>query len=384
MIAHVSPLRHSSTIIERLADIVPEALAADQDHHLAYSAMSIGDMPLAAAAFSRAIARERATGQLRRLAVDLAMRGWVAIELGDWGTAAQVAAEGLALAEETGQHILVCPARLLLATIAGGNGDDDTADHHVFEASRVITTYGIANYRLAVNLAQGIAAALTARYRDAVGFLDPLLDPTQQDQNPRHALPTIPYYAISATRLGITDHARRQLRRFERQIDGSTGPGVHINLGIARPALAPDDAADSLYRDALADPVMQRPFDQARLQLAHGGWLRRHGRIVESRAPLRAARQMFDQLGNRPFSTRARAELRGAGEQSRNDSTTTWDALTPQEAQIATLAADGLTNRQIGERLFLSHRTVGSHLYRIFPKLGISTRSQLAGTRPPR
>ena len=129
---------------------------------------------------------------------------------------------------------------------------------------------------------------------------------------------------------------------------------------------------------------MQRPFDQARLRLAHGGWLRRHGRIVESREPLRAARQMFDQLGNTPFSNRARAELRGAGEQSRNDDTTTWDALTPQEAQIATLAADGLTNRQIGERLFLSHRTVGSHLYRIFPKLGITTRSQLAATKPAR
>ena len=70
------------------------------------------------------------------------------------------------------------------------------------------------------------------------------------------------------------------------------------------------------------------------------------------------------------------------GSRVATSATTTWDALTPQEAQIATLAADGLTNRQIGERLFLSHRTVGSHLYRIFPKLGITTRSQLAGTRP--
>ena len=151
-----------------------------------------------------------------------------------------------------------------------------------------------------MNLAQGIAAALTARYRDAVGFLDPLLDPTHPDQNPRHALPTIPYYAISATRLGITEHARRQLDRFERQIEGSTGPGVHISLGIARPALAPDHAADALYRAAIADPIMQRPFDQARLRLAHGGWLRRHGRIIESREPLRAARLMFDQLGQHP------------------------------------------------------------------------------------
>ena len=374
-------MRYSTTIIERLADIVPDSLAPDQDHHLAYSAMSIGDMPVAAAAFSRAIARERVSGELRRLAVDLAVRGWVAIELGDWGTAAQVAAEGLALAEETGQHILVCPARLLLAMLAGGNGDDQMAEHHLVEASRLITTHGIDNYRLAVNLAQGMAAALTARYRDAVDFLDPLLDPAHPDQNPRHALPIIPYYVIAATRLGLTDHARRQLRRFERQIEGSAGPGVHINLGIARPALAPDAAADALYRDAIADPIMQRPFDQARLRLAHGGWLRRHGRIVESREPLRAARQMFDRLGNTPFSSRARAELRGAGEQSSNDLTSSWDALTPQEAQIAALAADGLTNRQIGERLFLSHRTVGSHLYRIFPKLGVTTRSQLAGTR---
>ena len=100
-------------------------------------------------------------------------------------------------------------------------------------------------------------------------------------------------------------------------------------------------------------------------------------------APLRAARDTFDGLGTVPWSERARQELRASGETSRRRVVEARDQLTPQELEIAQLAASGLTNPEIAQRLFVSPRTVSSHLYRIFPKLGISSRSQLSAAIGP-
>jgi DNA-binding NarL/FixJ family response regulator len=100
--------------------------------------------------------------------------------------------------------------------------------------------------------------------------------------------------------------------------------------------------------------------------------------VTESRGPLRAARGTFDALGAKPWALRADHELRATGERGWAPAPNSLDELSPQEAQIAQLASHGLSNREIGQRLFLSHRTVGSHLYRIFPKLGITSRQQLA------
>jgi DNA-binding CsgD family transcriptional regulator len=119
------------------------------------------------------------------------------------------------------------------------------------------------------------------------------------------------------------------------------------------------------------------PIERNRLLLIYGSWLRRHKRARESRDYLRAARDGFERLGARPWAERARDELRAAGERSHLPAADAWDDLSPQEIQIAALAGQGLTNREIGERLFISHRTVGSHLYRMFPKLGISSRTEL-------
>src|SRR6185369_10570759 len=119
------------------------------------------------------------------------------------------------------------------------------------------------------------------------------------------------------------------------------------------------------------------PFTRARLELEYGLWLRRQRRAADARIPLRAARDTFDALGAVPWSERARQELRATGETSRRRTHDLSDALSPQELQIARLAAAGLSNKEIGQQLFLSHRTVGSHLYRIFPKLGVTARAHL-------
>jgi DNA-binding NarL/FixJ family response regulator len=101
--------------------------------------------------------------------------------------------------------------------------------------------------------------------------------------------------------------------------------------------------------------------------------------VMEARSPLRLAREAFDALGALPWGERARQELRATGEASQRRGPTPIDQLTPHELQIAHMVAEGLSNRQIAEQLYLSHRTVGAHLYRIFPKLGITSRSQMSG-----
>jgi ATP/maltotriose-dependent transcriptional regulator MalT len=119
------------------------------------------------------------------------------------------------------------------------------------------------------------------------------------------------------------------------------------------------------------------PFQRARALLAYRQWLRRQRRITESRAPLRDARDAFDALGCSAFGEQARRELRASGESSRRRDAVARDQLTAQELQIAHLAAQGLSNREIGQQLYVSHRTIATHLYRIYPKLGIAARNEL-------
>ncbi len=119
------------------------------------------------------------------------------------------------------------------------------------------------------------------------------------------------------------------------------------------------------------------PIERSRLLLTYGTWLRRRKRARESRDYLREARDGFERLGAKAWAERAREELRAAGERSDLPAPDAWDLLSPQEAQITSMVIQGLTNREIGERLFISHRTVGAHLYRMFPKLRITSRSEL-------
>ena len=121
---------------------------------------------------------------------------------------------------------------------------------------------------------------------------------------------------------------------------------------------------------------MQRP-NLARSHLVYGEWLRRENRRVDAREQLRSAHELFSSMGAGAFTERARRELLATGERARRRVDETRGDLTPQEAQIARLAADGYTNPEIGAQLFLSPRTVEWHLRKVYPKLGISSRRQL-------
>ena len=183
--------------------------------------------------------------------------------------------------------------------------------------------------------------------------------------------------AEAALHAGRVEEARARVA----QVEAAAGdnPTVWIALGLrhARALLADDEHADERFKEALGADLGRWPFQRARLLLAHGEWLRRQRRIADSRAPLRAARDTFDSLGCTAWSERARRELRASGESSRRRDPAARDQLTAQELQIAQLAAEGLSNREIGQRLYLSHRTISTHLYRIYPKLGISARGEL-------
>lgn len=156
------------------------------------------------------------------------------------------------------------------------------------------------------------------------------------------------------------------------------GSWIATGLGHARALLAEHPEAEARFQAALSADFARWPFQRARIQLAYGQWLRRRRRIADSRDPLRGARDVFDTLGCQSWGDQARRELRASGESSRRRVPEARDELTAQELQIAQLAAKGLSNREIGQKLFVSPRTVSTHLYRIYPKLGISARGEPA------
>ena len=166
------------------------------------------------------------------------------------------------------------------------------------------------------------------------------------------------------------------------RLASTTGPsGTQWGLGIearSRALLSQGEAAERLHREAIAH-LSSAPAraELARAHLLYGEWLRRQRRRGEARAQLRTANDMLDEMGMEAFAERARRELRATGETARKRAAATMVELTPQEAQIARLARDGLSNPDIGTRLFLSPRTVQYHLGNVFTKLGISSRGQL-------
>jgi DNA-binding CsgD family transcriptional regulator len=156
--------------------------------------------------------------------------------------------------------------------------------------------------------------------------------------------------------------------------------GRVVRPGSSRSAVSDDESA-AYFEKALSLPTLdQWPFDVARVRLCYGERLRRARSVTAAQVQLEAASAAFATLGADPWTARAERELRAAGLAPKTSRTA---ALTAQEIQIAQLAASGLTNKEIGTRLFLSPRTVSGHLYRIFPKLGITTRAALRDALGP-
>jgi DNA-binding NarL/FixJ family response regulator len=177
-------------------------------------------------------------------------------------------------------------------------------------------------------------------------------------------------------RLGRLDAARSALR-FVR--GGSNPRTAEAVAARCRGLVADEGDFEQHFVDALAlHPDGEDVLGRARTQLCFGERLRRARRRVEAREQLRSALETFERLGAAPWAERARAELRASGETARKRDPSTADSLTPQELQIAGFVAEGLTNKEIAAQLFLSPRTIDSHLRNVFAKLQITSRTQLA------
>lgn len=174
-----------------------------------------------------------------------------------------------------------------------------------------------------------------------------------------------------------TAEAEAHVRAMREAGVAALSPRLALLVAGSAALVAPDDGVVGCFEEALAVAgAERRPFDLARIRLAYGERLRRMRFVTEARAQLAAAAEVFEGLGAQPWADRATGELR-ATRRSRTGAKHGSVTLTAQEQEIAALAASGLTNKQIGERLHLSPRTVGSHLYQLFPKLGIASRAAL-------
>ena len=343
---------------------------------LANSAVTLGANDLATPFLDAAIAGLRREGRLVQLTQALVLRGFAAMHLGRWTIAAPDGAEAARLAQETNQPVWGAAAEILDSTLAGLRGVEHPVDPFL-DAERVGLELGaraVLNFvqygRAVLSLARGEAA-------DAYGHLRRMFDPTDPAYHQMESCWSIGNLAEAAVQSGNSAAARVALADLEPLAAQTGSPWFHIALRHARAVLAADEDAQEHYEAAFAADLSGWPLDWARLSLAYGRWLRGQRRVAESRGYLRAARDAFDALGAITWGEQARKALEETGEVSPPRPDTAFQRLTAQELQIARLAAQGLSNREIGEHLYLSPRTVASHLHRAFPKLGIGSRAQL-------
>jgi DNA-binding CsgD family transcriptional regulator len=320
----------------------------------------------------------RNAGALDRLPIDLRTAGVLAAWSGDFGAAAALIAEVEAICEATGARIAPY-ATLLLAGLRGNQAEvvplinatinEAGARTHMVTLTRWMTAIlynGLGRYEEAREEARQ-AAEDPSGFQISLWALLELIEAAVRSGN-------LPMAADAVARLAETTQAG----------------GTNLALGLearSRALVAEDSAAENLYADAIdrLGRTQLRP-ELARAHLLYGEWLRRENRRTDAREQLRTAHTMLDEIGMEAFAERARRELLATGVTARKRTAPAAAAasqeLTPQEAQVARLARDGLSNPEIGARLFISSHTVQYHLGKVFTKLGIASRGQLHQALP--
>jgi len=377
--AYADPFGKAPAILRRLREAAADIHRdADAARFLGSAAVAVGAFDVAATFLGEAVEGLRTHGRLGQLPRMLTLQGSMAAQLADWGVAIPAAEEARRLAAELREPQWVAAADTVDSIIAGIRGDQDAAERAAARAERVAVPTG-ANITIAFAQFGRIFAALGAgRHAEAYQAAERLFDPASPAHHPVIACWLIGDLAEAALRTGRNGEARARVKQVEAASGDIPGTCIAVGLRHARAVLAqaPGQAADR-FDEALGAELTHWPLQRARLLLAYGQWLRRQRRIADSRSPLRDARDAFDAMGCAAWGDQARRELRASGESSRRRDLAARDQLTAQELQIAQLAAQGLSNRDIAQRLYLSHRTIGTHLYRIFPKLGITSRGEL-------
>ena len=313
----------------------------------------------------------RDVGALDQLPILLSVLAGAAVSRGDLAAAASLIAEADAAREATGAR-LAAYAAMVLAAFRGSQAEAVPLIEATLEQAAA------AGQGAAVTWAHWVAAIL----HNGLGRYQEALAAARQAAGHRlvhismWALPELVEAAARTGNTGLAGDAVDQLSEWTRAGGTDWGRGIEAR---SRALLSDGDAADRLYREALdrLGRSGMRP-DLARAHLLYGEWLRRERRRADAREQLRAACQMLDAIGMEAFAERARRELMAAGGTARRRTVSARVELTAQEAQIARLAADGLSNSEIATRLFLSPRTVQYHLGKVFTKLDITSRMQLS------
>ncbi len=322
----------------------------------------------------------RDVGALDHLPIDLAGQAACVAWCGDFPGAAALVAESRLVSEATGTRIAPFAA-MLLAALRGRDAEAEP----LIEATIAEATAG--GQGAAVTWARWVTAILRngrGRYAEATAAAEQASRDTPEAYVSMWALPEL---IEAAARTGDTQRAARALDEL---IETTRPGGTDWGLGIearCRALVSAGQAADALYREAidLLGRTRLRP-ELARAHLLYGEWLRRENRRTDAREQLRTAHGMLDEIGMEAFAERARRELLATGEtarkRSRQAAAEPSQELTPQEAQVARLARDGLSNAEIGARLFISAHTAQYHLSKVFAKLGITSRGQLHRALP--
>jgi len=376
VLAFAAPLQRGAVVHERLRGRLQGPAEPGGTRLAGNTATVVGAFDMAVELLTSAVADLRADGQLGLLARSLVLQGWSALHLGRLDLAASAADEAARLATDSSQPLIRAVALVVQSAVSALRGGEDAAEL-VAEADQVGLQVNSSAVLAAVQLARGVAALSSRQHQAAWDHLIRIHEPADPAHHEVIATFTVADLVEAAVNSGHRREVQPVLDRLEAIAARTPSPMLHIGLRYSRALLASDDDAERLFSVALSAELGPWPFARARAQLAQGAWLRRRRRAAESRAPLRAARDTFDALGAGAWGDRARSELRAAGEKSRPRTPEARQQLSPQELVIAQMAAEGLTNREIGDRLYLSHRTIGTHLHRIFPKLGVTSRVAL-------
>lgn len=375
--AVTDPFTDRAELISLLPHLVAEANARPERlTTVGIMAWLLDETPQAVRAFDEAVDQWEVRGSLPEgLGGAVA---WAYTERGRWDEAREACARTTAVGLAAGlDHAVACAATVDAAVLAY-QGDATAARVRADEALALIDPMESRSVSVYARRALGAAAAAEGAYESAYDQLRMAFTAEGEPAHYHASYPALADLAAAAVRCGRREDAATILERSARALADHASPRLRALIDRARGLLADPEDAEPHFRAALADPVLAYwPFERAQTQLDLAEWLRRRRRIAEARAPLTDALETFVRLGARPWAERARAESRAAGLDVMDTAPDALAELSPQQRQIIRLAARGLTNREIGEKLFLSPRTVSSHLYRSFPKLGITARSQL-------
>jgi DNA-binding CsgD family transcriptional regulator len=378
--ASADPIGSRSHILPQLRTFAASPIEEPSVWRLAAAAWLLDESDLAIRLLHDAMQRIRAPGVRGTSGGSLTVLGWAYIDTGRWDEALDVGAEAASMAEANQMDVIAASADAIVATVLALRGDSGAARTHAVRALAAVDPADCGLVAARARRALGVAAFADDNYLQAFTQLRGLFS---EDGAPLHNY---------ASYLGVADLAAAAVRADRRRegrdvieaalsrLDGPDSPRVEQLLARARGILADPDGAEAHFDGALSQGAGdQWPFERAQLQLEYAEWLRRRRRINEAKPVLTAALESFERLGARSWARRAQAELRASGvtvDGTAGDRDALQE-LTPQQRRIVRLASQGLTDREIGDQLFLSPRTVGSHLYRSYPKLGVTSRHQL-------